>query len=230
MGRPKSDRPCVAEDAREEPTMKLKLILTTAIVGTALALPGVSSAAPPAPTLQDSVVLTGAPAETSFPYGDPPRGRMGGYGIFELHATSGPNGENPSGLVRFSNHVPVFGGPVTCLNVSGDSAGITFRNDPYIFEPPLNTSPQYEGVTVIDGQPDMFFWSGQSDTPIDCQGLPFPDPSWEALDQRLEPPGDITVVDCAGADDAGPVPRQRLGAVRLEEPGAVHRLRQRKLE
>ena len=30
--------------------MKLKLILTTAIVGVALALPSVSNAAPPAPT------------------------------------------------------------------------------------------------------------------------------------------------------------------------------------
>ena len=181
--------------------MKLKLILTTAIVGTALALPGLSSAAPPAPTLQDSVVLTGAPAETSFPLPYPREGRMGGYGIFELHATSGPNGENPSGLVRFSNHVPVFGGPVTCLNVSGDSAGITFRNDPYIFEPPLNTSPQYEGVTVIDGQPDMFFWSGQSDTPIDCQGLTFPDPSW--IEQAVTRPGDITVVDAQAPTTRG---------------------------
>src|SRR5829696_9928562 len=151
--------------------MKLKLILTTAIVGTALALPGVSSAAPPAPTLQDSVVLTGAPAETSFP--DPRGGsRHGLYTVYELHATSGPNGENPSGLVSFANLVPVWGGPVTCLDVSGDSANITFRNDPFIFEPPLNTSPEYELVTVVDGQPDMFFWTGQSDTPIECQGLP----------------------------------------------------------
>lgn len=171
--------------------MKMKPILTTAIVGTALALPGLSSAAPPAPTLQDSVVLTGAPTYTTFPYGD--GGRMYGYTLWELHATSGPNGENPSGLVRFSNNVPNFGGPVTCLNVSGDSAGITFRNDPSLFEPPLNTAPQYEGVTVIDGQPDMFFWSGQSDTPIDCQGLTFPDPSWE--ESAVAPPGDITVVD-----------------------------------
>ena len=43
--------------------MKLKLILTTAILGTALALPGIASAAPPpSPTFQDSVSLTEAPA------------------------------------------------------------------------------------------------------------------------------------------------------------------------
>ena len=48
--------------------MKLKLILTTAIVGVALALPSVSSAAPPAPTSdQDSVSLTGGPAESPAP-------------------------------------------------------------------------------------------------------------------------------------------------------------------
>src|SRR5829696_762851 len=183
--------------------MKLKLILTTAIVGTALALPGVSSAAPPAPTLQDSVVLTGTPAGTSFPLPYPREDqRMPLYTVYELHATSGPNGENPSGLVSFTNVVPVWGGPVTCLDVSGDSANITFRNDPYIFEPPLNTSPEYELVTVVDGQPDMFFWTGQSDTPIECQGLPFPDPSWEEV-AVTSPGSDITVVDAQAPTTPG---------------------------
>src|SRR4051812_27396776 len=103
--------------------MKLKPILTAAIVGAALALPSVSGAAPPAPTLQDSVALTGAPASTTF---QSPEGIMPGPIIWELHATSGPNGANPSGLVRFSNGPASFGGPVTCLNVSGDTATITF--------------------------------------------------------------------------------------------------------
>jgi hypothetical protein len=50
--------------------MKLKLILTTATVGVALALPSVSSAAP-LPT-QDSVALTGGPGlvETTFTFPD----------------------------------------------------------------------------------------------------------------------------------------------------------------
>jgi hypothetical protein len=170
--------------------MKLKLILTTAIVGTALALPSVSNAAPPAPTLQDSVVLTGAPADTTLqsPEGTIP---LFGHVIWELHATSGPNGENPSGLVRFSNGPANFGGPVTCLNVSGDTATITFVSDPSIISfPPINAGVENDAVTVTDGQPDTFAPTAQSNMPIECPPPP-PDPS------RLEPlsNGNITVVD-----------------------------------
>jgi hypothetical protein len=168
--------------------MKLKLFLTTATVGVALALPSVSSAAPPAPTLQDSVVLTGAPADTTF---QTPEGTMFGHVIWELHATSGPNGENPSGLVRFSNGPANFGGPVTCLNVSGDTATITFVSDPSIIAfPPINAGVENDAVTVTDGQPDTFAPTAQSNMPIECPPPP-PDPS------RLEPlsNGDITVVD-----------------------------------
>ena len=64
--------------------MKLKLILTTATVGVALALPSSSSAAPPAPTFQDSVSLTATPASTSH------------FSIGALDATSGPGGEIPA--------------------------------------------------------------------------------------------------------------------------------------
>ena len=76
--------------------MKLKLILTTAIVGVALALPSVSSAAPPAPTFQDSVSLTGSTGRSQ-------RLLRLCFSILDLNATSGPSGENPSGLVRFDN-------------------------------------------------------------------------------------------------------------------------------
>jgi hypothetical protein len=160
--------------------MRLKLILTTAIVGLTLALPGVSGAAPPAPTLQDSVVLTGGanpyhPAYTTF---QSPEGIMYAYTIWDLHATSGPNGENPSGLVRFSNGPATFGGPVTGLDVSGNTANITFASPPPTWSeifvdngPPINAGVGDVTVTVIDGQPDTF-----SDT-------------------QLAPPGDITVVD-----------------------------------
>ena len=167
--------------------MKLKLILTTASVGVALALPGVSSAAPPAPTLQDSVVLTGAPADTTF---QSPEGTMFGHVIWGLHATSGPNGENPSGLVRFSNGPANFGGPVTCLNVSGNTATITFVSDPSIIsQPPINAEGNIT-VMVTDGQPDTFTSGLRVSTPTECPQLP-PDPS------RAEPlsNGDITVVD-----------------------------------
>ena len=169
--------------------MKLKLILTTAIVGLALALPGVSTAARPAPTLQDSVVLTGAPADTTI---QTPEGPMFGHVIWELHATSGPNGENPSGLVRFSNGPANFGGPVTCLNVSGDTATINFVSDPSIISfPPINADGNIT-VVVTDGQPDTFTIPGPASQqmPTECPQLP-PDPfRTETLDN-----GDITVVD-----------------------------------
>jgi hypothetical protein len=171
--------------------MRRKLILTTAIVGAALALPSASSAAPPAPTLQDSVVLTGAPADTTF---QSPLGIMPGPTIQELHATSGPNGENPSGLVRFSNIGPAFGGPVTCLDVSGDTATITFHSDPSIVSvlplPPINVE-ENEVVTVTDGQPDTFNWIAQSTMPIECPFLHI----LPGSPYQVTPPGDITVVD-----------------------------------
>jgi hypothetical protein len=44
----------------------MKLILTTAVVGMALAVPSVSNAAPP-PPVQDSVVLTDAPGVVTPP-------------------------------------------------------------------------------------------------------------------------------------------------------------------
>ena len=76
--------------------MKLKLTLAMAIVGVALALPSISNAAPPAPTFQDSVVLTGAPAVAQDP-----SPLIDTITILDLNATSGPSGENPSGLVSF---------------------------------------------------------------------------------------------------------------------------------
>jgi hypothetical protein len=167
--------------------MKLKLILTAASLGVALALPSVSSAAPPAPTLQDSVVLTGAPASTTF---QSPEGIMFGHIIWELHATSGPNGENPSGLVRFSNGPANFGGPVTCLNVSGDTATITFVSDPSIIsQPPINAEGNIT-VTVTDDQPDTFASGGQASTPTECPQSP---PDTSGVEQLSN--GDITVVD-----------------------------------
>ena len=102
--------------------MKLKLILTTAIVGVALALPSISSAAPPAPTFQDSVSLTEAPADF------PGRSRLVRT-VEELTATSGPSGENPTGEIMW-NRVRrrlLDSGPITCLAVSGNTATFNYR-------------------------------------------------------------------------------------------------------
>lgn len=93
---------------------------------------------------------------------------MFGHVIWELHATSGPNGENPSGLVRFSNGPAYFGGPVTCLNVSGDTATITFVSDPSIIsQPPINAEGNIT-VMVTDGQPDTFVAGPRVSTPTEC--------------------------------------------------------------
>ena len=106
--------------------MKLKLILTTAIVGVALALPSVSSAAPPPPPPPqlDTATATGSIGS--------------GIGsIFDIYvdAHSGSSGENPGGFASFVTTVQVqvrsqtvvvdvgISGPVTCLKATGNSAG-----------------------------------------------------------------------------------------------------------
>jgi hypothetical protein len=156
--------------------MKLKLILTTAIVGVALALPSVSNAAPPGPTLGDSVSLTGAPAVVPAPFFDST--------IFALNATSGPSGENPSGLVRFDT-VSVFfhfGGPVTCLAVNGNTATISFPDQ-------MDFAPWTFTVEVVDDQPDTWAFSPQPGRlPTDCSPL-FPG-GRDPLSS-----GDFTVID-----------------------------------
>src|SRR5512132_326817 len=145
--------------------MKLKLILTTAIVGVALALPSVSSAAPPPPPLQDSVVLTGAPAFVVTP------SVFSNSTIFELNATSGPSGENPSGVVRFDTIGGFFHirGPVTCLAVRGNSATINLSS-----QGPMNVTGIVT-VQVVDDQPDTFdatpFRAPTDCSPISPTGL-----------------------------------------------------------
>lgn len=74
------------------------LILVSAVVAV-LALPGASWA-----QAQDSVTGNGTASVC---------------GEVEVDATSGPNGENPSGFVTCG---PLFSGPVSCLAVSGNVA------------------------------------------------------------------------------------------------------------
>jgi hypothetical protein len=156
----------------------MKLILTMATVGVALALPSVSSAAPPGPTLGDSVTLTGAPAVVPAPFFDST--------IFALNATSGPSGENPSGLVRFDTVSGFFhfGGPVTCLAVNGNTATISFA-DQMDFQTTFT-------VEVVDDQPDTWAFSPEPGrAPTDCSPL-FGGP--EVPRDPLSS-GDFTVVD-----------------------------------
>jgi hypothetical protein len=159
--------------------MKLKLILTTAIVGMALALPSVSSAAPPPPpTFQDSVSLTEAPAV--FEEGGVDFGFL--RIVQELTATSGPSGENPTGEIMWSG-VPrlIDRGPITCLAVSGNTA--TFNYVSSLLAGRIVTAQ------VVDNSPDtfsQFFVLGRAAT--DCS--PPPLEIIAPLDS-----GDIKVVD-----------------------------------
>jgi hypothetical protein len=157
--------------------MKLKLILTTAIVGAALALPSTSNAAPPAPPpTQDSVTFTGGPASA------------GQFYVLTLDATSGPSGENPSGQADFffDNETPGgvshLQGPVTCLAVQGSSATIN-----------ILSQADYAGVIftveVVDGQPDIFDLAAVLRDPTDCSPA-----SLNSLAAPLNR-GDINVVD-----------------------------------
>ena len=110
--------------------MKLNLILTTAIVGAALALPSVSGAAPPPPPPpgQDSVTgnatFLANPCTNKFDCGE----------VVGIDVQSGPSGESPSGGIGVTILVspvpgviepgPSFGYQVTCLNVQGNRATI----------------------------------------------------------------------------------------------------------
>ena len=115
--------------------MKLKLILVMAVVGTALALPSVSSAAPPPPPppQQDSVTgharFLDSPCTNKFNCGE----------VVGIDAHSGPSGESPSGGIGVTILVspvpgviepgPSFGFQVTCLNVQGNRATIGASGD-----------------------------------------------------------------------------------------------------
>jgi hypothetical protein len=149
--------------------MKLKLILTTVAVGTALALPSTSSAAPPAPAFQDSVSLTEGPA------------RFGDFAVTGLSATSGPSGENPTGQVILAV-APTFTdfGPVTCLAVSGNIATLNFESEVLLGE--------IVTVQVVDDNPDTISILLRGRAASDCSPLP-------AIDIFPLSSGDITVVD-----------------------------------
>jgi hypothetical protein len=162
--------------------MKLTLILTTAIVGVVLALPNVSGAAPP--TFQDSVVLTSGPALSEV------------GGIYELNATSGPNGENPTGRVDFGEGWLHSSGPVTCLAVSGNRAVLNFRTETGPFSGGILT------VLIIDNQPDSFTPHPTFRAPTDCSPIGF-----DVFGPRILRSGDITVVDAP--PDAPPTTRDQ---------------------
>ena len=111
---------------------------------------------------------------------------------FNIEASSGPSGEVPSGFVQLfvtSPEIPgtgVFGGPVTCLSVSGNDATVVVANQ---FGPP--------GILLVvedNGPPG----SDPSDT---VAVEPVDDPTSCALPTVFTPldvvAGDVTVTDAS---------------------------------
>jgi hypothetical protein len=147
--------------------MRLNLVLATAIIGTALALPSISSAAQTTTTPQDFVSLTEGPA--AFAFGT----------IIRLDATSGPSGENPSGELAFAGTSFSDGGQVTCLAVSGNSATLNFES--VFLGVPVT-------VHVVDDDPDTISILVLGRAATDCS--PPPEINVSPLTS-----GDITVVD-----------------------------------
>jgi hypothetical protein len=169
--------------------MNLKLILTTAIVGSALALPSISSAAPPPPpTFQDTAKASGDNL------------LLDDFSAFDIHvdAFSGPSGEDPGGQVTFGFN-PLFEvepvtGPVTCLNVTGNTAVMTVAG-------PFSSFPNIPAFTVkvVDNGGsglDRF------------QYFPVPAENSQFLDCRANPPTDFggPLIGRAEVFDAPPPP------------------------
>jgi hypothetical protein len=179
--------------------MKLKQILTTAIVGTALAVPSTSSAQ--APT-QDSVTTS----QPGFPF------------AVSLDASSGPLGENPTGVAYWhagGGLGPTWRGDVSCLSVSGNAAIIGF-GDSY-FGPTVPGLIWWIAglIRVVDNGPglaDTFEWvelqTGEPGRTFPPPGDPLPGPadcssfptggqilSFPLFENDPFTPGDIVVTD-----------------------------------
>jgi hypothetical protein len=152
--------------------MKVKLILTTAIVGGALALPSVSSAAPPPPPQLDTAMATGSS-----------NGAAGStFSNIHVDAHSGPSGENPGGSVSFDSTaefqrpggiltIPFrVSGPVTCLNVTGNEAVIKINATVELFGV---ESPAVWEINLVDNGGsglDTFGSPQGNNDPTDCSG------------------------------------------------------------
>jgi hypothetical protein len=152
--------------------MKLKLILTTAIVGVALALPSLASAAPPPPPPPqlDTATATGS---------------IGSFTNIHVDAHSGPSGENPGGSASFDGTAVIqrpggveripFGvsGPVTCLNVTGNEAVIKINAIVDFFGTGF---PETWEIKLVDngGSGSDAFGAQGAIAPADCSGSSVP--------------------------------------------------------
>ena len=92
-----------------------KLAATLVVVGSARALPGVSSAAQVSPPTQDSVIVTGG--------GSAPVPTLGVLTDIDVNVTSGPSGENPTGHLAARLGIELLeSSSITCFSVNGNTA------------------------------------------------------------------------------------------------------------
>jgi hypothetical protein len=95
--------------------MRRRMLFTVAVVGIGVALGAVAAVAQAQAVGADSAVGD-VITDTQRPLG----------AVFDAH--SGPSGENPSGSAFWFDRSLGFGGPVTCLTVTGNRATIGFEN------------------------------------------------------------------------------------------------------
>jgi hypothetical protein len=114
--------------------------------------------------------------------------------VFDLEATSGPSGEDPSGHVALDVLLPMdpfvfhVEGPVTCLSVSGNDAVVGF--DPDLLFPGALIEVEDNGPPASD-PPDRFLAHGVEhavDDPSECVPTP-------GFGGRELAAGDLTVAD-----------------------------------
>jgi len=100
---------------------------------------------------------------------------------FDISASSGPSGENPTGNVQFTQgRFPYFGGSVTCLAVSGKVATVNLDTDGFAGIVTLEVTDSPTG--------DLMRVAMANRSPGDCSALGV------AIDLRVTS-GDLTVVD-----------------------------------
>ena len=125
-----------------------------------LTTPSVSVGAPQPPRpLQDSVTGSGPSFSTGV------GGNCGGDHQVVVDARSGPNGEDPSGDVRCG---ALFGGPVTCLSVSGNVALLITGST--LFGPVAVRITDNGTSDVLEAFPTSFASGGGCPMPLDAYG------------------------------------------------------------
>jgi hypothetical protein len=85
-----------------------------------------------------------------------------------VEARSGPNGENPTGSIGYDRY---FGGRVTCLEVTGETAVIGFTGETY-YGPTGEILEQNGIVRVVDNGPWLDYFEAFVDVPYPISGTP----------------------------------------------------------